>query len=215
MRRAVIVEKSLVVEADSIDDERIALVMADRFSVPGGFWIDGVRGIQPDVPLFIVSRKDHRDLPRRLQDEQSTPEQHVEARNAARLAGGTRREGELPGEHFVIVLLHHIFRPLLQIGVADVANALGRLLSGDARYVIRNVAMGRVLTDRRWRAWNRKECADAEAPPSGLGGKGKNRRRARCHSLLSCRRPGEACQEPERDHLPLPARFAQIFLLVW
>src|SRR5258706_12115506 len=183
MRGAIIVDESLVVEADGIDDERIALVMANRFSVPGGFWIGGMRRIQPDMPLFIVPRKDHRDLPRRLQDEQSAPEQHIEARTPARLAGGTRREGELAGEHLVIVLLHDVLRPLLQIGVGDVADALGRLLSGDARYVIRNVAMGRVLTDRRWRVWNRKECADADTDPGRLGVKGKIGRRARRHSL--------------------------------
>src|SRR5258706_12761846 len=39
MRRAVIVEEGLVVEADGVDDERVALVMADRISVPGGFRI--------------------------------------------------------------------------------------------------------------------------------------------------------------------------------
>src|ERR1700730_13380044 len=39
MRSAIIVEERLVVKADGIDDERIALVMANRFSVPGGFRI--------------------------------------------------------------------------------------------------------------------------------------------------------------------------------
>src|SRR5713226_4770403 len=162
------------------------------------------------MPFFIVPRKDHRDLPRRLEDEQSAPEQHIEARNAARLAGRTRREGELASEHLVVVLLHDVPRPLLQVGVADVADALGRLLSGDARYVIRNVAMGRVLTDRRWRAWDRKECANADADPGRLGGWGKIGRRA-CR--LYCR-PGETCQEPQREHLPFPLRFAHRFLLV-
>ena len=37
MRRAPIVQERLVVEADGIDDERIPLVMTDRFSVPRGF----------------------------------------------------------------------------------------------------------------------------------------------------------------------------------
>ena len=153
--------------------------------------------VQPDMARFGVSGKDHGDLARRLQDVQSTAEQHVEAWNAGRLAGGTRREGELPGEHFVVVLLHHVFRPLLQIGVADVADALGRLLSGDAGFVIRNVAMGRVLTDRLRRARDRKECADADTDPGRLGGGGENGRRARRHRLLCCRRPGEAHQQPQ------------------
>ena len=41
-----------------------------------------------------------------------------------------RREGELARKHFVLDLLHHIVGLLLRIGV--VADALGRLLSGDA-----------------------------------------------------------------------------------
>src|SRR6202035_2403548 len=95
MRRAIIVEERLVVEADGIDDKRIVLVTTDRFSVPGGFRIGGVRRIQPDMPYLGVPGEDHRDFRRRLQDEQSTPEQHVEARNAGSLARGTRRGGEL------------------------------------------------------------------------------------------------------------------------
>src|SRR5215475_13630892 len=35
MWRAIIVEERLVVKANGIDNERIALVMANRFSVPG------------------------------------------------------------------------------------------------------------------------------------------------------------------------------------
>jgi hypothetical protein len=39
------------------------------------------------------------------------------------------------------------------------ADALGRLSSGDARFVVRNVTMGRVLTDRPWGARNREEAS--------------------------------------------------------
>ena len=95
-----------------------------------------MRHVQPDMPRFGVSGEDHHDFRRRLQDVQGTPEQHVEARNTGSLACGTRGVSELPGEHFVVVLLHHVFRPLLQIGVADVPDALGRLFSGDGGLVI-------------------------------------------------------------------------------
>src|SRR3984893_8134586 len=213
MRRAIIVEERLVVEGDGIDDERIALVMADRFSVPRGVRICRMRRIQQDMSRFGVPGEDHRDLASRLHDEQSPPEQQVEPRNAGSLAGGTRREGELARKYFGVVLLHHVFRPLLQIGVADVADALGRLFSRDGGFVIRNVAMGRVLTDRLWRARNRKQCANADTDPGRLGGGGKIGRRARRHSLSHCRRAGEACQEPQREYLPFPVGPEHRFLL--
>jgi hypothetical protein len=44
-----------------------------------------MRSIQQDMPHFMVPREDHRYFRRRLQDEQSTPEQHVESWNASSL----------------------------------------------------------------------------------------------------------------------------------
>jgi hypothetical protein len=82
MRGAIIVDEGLVVEANGIDDERIAVVVADRLSVPGEFRIGGMRRVQPDMPRFRVPGEDHRDFRGRLQDEQGAPEQQVEARNA-------------------------------------------------------------------------------------------------------------------------------------
>src|SRR5215467_15627805 len=114
--------------------------------------------VQQDMARFAVSGEDHGDLARRLQDVQSTAEEHVEAWHAGRPARRTRREGELAGKHFVVVLLHHVFGPLLQIGVADVADALGGLFSRDAGLIVRNVRMGRVLPDWFWRARDRKKC---------------------------------------------------------
>ncbi len=36
---------------------------------------------------------------------------------------------------------------------------------------------------------------------------------ARRHSLLYCRRPSEAYQQPQREYLPLPVRIVHRFLL--
>src|SRR5438067_2470400 len=73
--------------------------------------------------------------------------------------------------------------------------------------------MRRVLPDRFWRAKDRKECANADANPGGLGGGRKNGLRTRRHGVLYCRRAGEGCQEAQRQYLPLSVGFAHRFLL--
>src|SRR5215468_8476509 len=73
--------------------------------------------------------------------------------------------------------------------------------------------MGRVLTDRLWRARNWEERADADTDPGRLGSGGENGLSVRRCSLLYWRRPGEAYQQREREHLPFPIRFVHRFLL--
>src|SRR5215467_6403361 len=74
--------------------------------------------------------------------------------------------------------------------------------------------MGRVLTDRLWRARNREERSNADTDPGCLGGGGENGWSTRRHSLLYCHCASEAYQQPQRAHLPLPVRFVHRFLLV-
>src|SRR5258706_13739968 len=60
VRRAVIVDKALGGESDGVYHERIALVMPDRFSVPGRFRIRRMRHVEMDAPhLMVALRDDH------------------------------------------------------------------------------------------------------------------------------------------------------------
>src|SRR5262252_1315509 len=73
--------------------------------------------------------------------------------------------------------------------------------------------MGRVLTDRLWRARNREERSNADTDPGCLGGGGENGWSTRRHSLLYCHCASEAYQQPQRAHLPLRVRFVHRLLL--
>ncbi len=171
-----------------------------------------MRRVQPDMPRFGVAVENHRDLPLRRHDEQSPAEQHVEARNAGSRARGTRGERELAREHFVVVLFHHVFGPLLQIGVADVPDALGRLPSPVSRFVVRKVGMTRVLADRLWRAGNRKQGADADTDPGGLGSGREIGRGVGRHRPWSRQCPREGCRYRQQKQLPHFVRFPHSLL---
>jgi hypothetical protein len=43
----------------------------------------------------------------------------------AACAAGARRVGDLAGEHFVVVLLHNLLHPRLQIWIGQVGNPIG------------------------------------------------------------------------------------------
>src|SRR5258706_12028674 len=66
--RAVIVDPGLIVHADGVDDQSIALIMADRFSVPGRFYRFGMRHIEIDMPRLVVHLRDEQHLFRALHD---------------------------------------------------------------------------------------------------------------------------------------------------
>ena len=68
MGRAVIVDESLVVLTDRIDDQSVAFVMADRFAVPGRFRILRMRHIGIDVPDLLVALEDDQNLLRPLNE---------------------------------------------------------------------------------------------------------------------------------------------------
>jgi hypothetical protein len=50
-----------------------------------------------------------------------------ETRHAARLAGGARGVGDLALQHLVVVLLHHVLGPLLQVRIAQISDPEGGL----------------------------------------------------------------------------------------
>ena len=135
------------------------LVMADRFSVPGGFRIFRMGHVEIDVPHLMVLLQEDGDFLGRL-DEVEWAALQIDSRNARGLAGRGRRVGDLAPEHLVIVLLHRVLRPLLQVGIGEIADPIGRLLA----LAVADEGMGRVLAHRTGRARHR----DIIAAVSGL-----------------------------------------------
>jgi hypothetical protein len=62
VRRAEIVDEGKPVLADGVHDQHIALVMADRFSVPGGFRVGRMRHVHVDMADRMIGFRDHDDL---------------------------------------------------------------------------------------------------------------------------------------------------------
>src|SRR5262249_43330571 len=79
------VEPELVVEANGIDDQRLALVVADRVTVPRRIRIVGVfAAVDEDLPVAVdVALEEHEDVRWRLQQAHRIGRQ---ARNAGRQA---------------------------------------------------------------------------------------------------------------------------------
>ena len=82
-----------------------------------------VRHVQIDVPRLLTRLLNHDNFRRRLEQEERTSREQVIG-HPLRLAGLARSIGDFSGEDLVIVLLHDVLRPLLQIGVRKVANAV-------------------------------------------------------------------------------------------
>ena len=91
--RQEIVDEGPVVQADRVNHERISLVMANGFSVPGWFHIRRMRRVQIDAADLMVQLQDHEHLFRALDDEQR-PEYPAEQKsgNAAWPAAYPRTE---------------------------------------------------------------------------------------------------------------------------
>src|SRR5258708_32398629 len=106
VRGAIVIDESLVIEANCVDHERVAFIMADRFAIPGRLWSRRMEPVDIDAPYLRVARKDHRDLFRCLEeiDRLETTVRH-EGRNAGRLATRSRPLPHLAGPQFLVFLL--------------------------------------------------------------------------------------------------------------
>src|SRR6516165_3110590 len=70
VRRAIDIENGLGVLANRIDHQRVALIMAYRFSGPGGFRIRRMRHIEIDVPNLVCGLLLEKNNLRRLKDHE-------------------------------------------------------------------------------------------------------------------------------------------------
>jgi len=87
-----------------------------------------MRHVHVDAPDLVIARKDQPDLLGCLDEiERRRSTVGHEAGNARRHAARGRREGDLAREHFVIVLLHVLLHPRVQVRIAEIGDPIGRL----------------------------------------------------------------------------------------
>src|SRR5260370_32696208 len=96
------------------------------------------------VHLMLAGKDKQDDLGRWKEIKRRRPAVSHEARNPSMRAARTRREGDLAGKHFVVVLLHVLLHPWLQIRIAQIRDPVGRLSAG----AVADERMRRIVGDR-------------------------------------------------------------------
>src|SRR5262245_11031752 len=168
MRRAEIVDEALVVHSNGIDHQGVAaLVVADRLAVPGWLWIFRMRHIEIDMPNLLVAGEDDHHLLRRLDEIHRLKTIQVKRRDTRRAAARVRREGDLPREHLIVVLLHPLLNPGLQIWIAEVSDEECRLLAGTGSLGVADARVGWIIAHGTGPAGYGSEF-DIECEPRGL-----------------------------------------------
>src|SRR5258708_5250552 len=115
--RPVIVDDRLVVLADGVHDERVTLIMADGFAIPGRRRILRMGHVKIYVPHLRITRIDDHDLLGGLEEIDRPYPKRDEAGHARRPAARARRIAYLSGQHFVVVLLQPPFTQGFRFGL--------------------------------------------------------------------------------------------------
>src|SRR5205823_3241207 len=116
-----------------------------------------------------------------------------ESGNAFRPATRARGDDLLSGEDKLVALADHIPRPRLEDGIVEIGHASGRLPSGHAELVIRNVRTRGILLHRAGTARRWDEQAVIGVPPDAWIG-----REIRWRHALSHRRKAQAADQVYR-----------------
>ena len=123
MRRPVIVHEGLVVQANGVDHQRIAVIMTDRFAQPGWRWIGAVRHVHIDVPDIGAAFVHDRHFTGRLQEKCRFGCVGHDVRHAAGPAARLRGKCLLALLNIVIRFLHRGLGPGLQYRAARIAHS--------------------------------------------------------------------------------------------
>src|SRR5258706_8736246 len=146
-RRQIAVDEGLVVQADGIDDERIAVVAADRFTVPGRLRIGRMRHVEIDMADLMVALPGHQNLSWALDDVNGLHAVEHEAWIPARPAALLRAKTGLAGEDIVVALAQSLTRPFLQDRICEIGDRKGRLFSRAPIIVVADRRMGGITDD--------------------------------------------------------------------
>src|SRR6266849_4664676 len=141
MRRAVGIDECPVIEADRIDHKGVALIMADRFAVPGRFRICRMWHVEPDVAGS--PGEEQYDFLGRLDDMHEAGVE-MEGRNAGLPASRFARLAVAAPEHEFVLAAERFTDPGQQVlsrRVIEVRHPIGRLDPHLSRHLVVGVGM--------------------------------------------------------------------------
>src|SRR5262249_46850622 len=121
MRRPVIVDERLIVQSNRVDDQRVTLVMAHRFAIPGWRWMRRMFYIQIDAAYPVVIMPDHPDFLGSL-DEIQLARVEQKSGDTGRPASHFAIEHRFAGKHRVVDFPQLRDNPGLQNWVRQVRN---------------------------------------------------------------------------------------------
>src|SRR5579864_8440093 len=102
VRRLKIIDPGPGIESDRVDYQSIALVMADRFTVPGWLRRGGMFRIEINTAHLMVGLPDHEDFFWRLDKVDRLHRIEQETRNSSGPAARLRRESGLSGQNLFL-----------------------------------------------------------------------------------------------------------------
>src|SRR5262249_51085141 len=111
VRSLVTFDERLGVETDGVDDQRVALVVANRFSVPRRLDVRRMLVGEIDVADLVIGLPDHQDFLWPLHEEERMNAVQNETRNADRPTRRLRGKAALAGTNDLVVLAQILFRP--------------------------------------------------------------------------------------------------------
>ena len=109
-----------------------------------GFEIGRMGHVHVDAPRLTIALFDQvHDLGRLHEEERAAGQ--TDRGNAPGHAGLAGREGDLALQDLLVVLLHDVLRPLLHIGVGQIADAVVRLLAGAVGDAVADIGVARIV----------------------------------------------------------------------
>src|SRR6266705_1033770 len=103
MRSLITVNEGFGIEADRIDDQRVAFVVADRLSEPRRLDVRRMLIGEINVTNLVIGLPDHQDVLRPLHEEERMNAMQIETRNADRPTGRLGGETTLAGKNDLVV----------------------------------------------------------------------------------------------------------------
>src|SRR5262245_35287031 len=199
MRRAVGIDECLGSEPDGVDHERVtAFILADRFAVPRWLRLLRMRCIEVDAANLLIARVQHQHQLRRLNEVVWLgAAKSSKVRDTSHRTARARREGDLAGDHLVVVLLHAFLDPRLEVRVCQIGDSEGRLPYGVVGHVGVLWVEGHRL--RPGVAADRKERTAHPDPAGRVRGKIGPRGVVLCRDLGGERHADEAGRDTVRE----------------
>src|SRR5215813_5617792 len=129
-----------------------------------------MRHVEIDMSNLLVAREDDHHLLRRLDEIHRLKPVQVKRWNTSRTAARVWCEGDLARQHLVVILLHPLLNPGLQIWIAEVGDQERWLLAGAGSLRVADAGVGGIIADRTGPAGIGSEFNIKREPPGLVRG---------------------------------------------